>query len=267
MRFLVLTYDGLAEPITVPVIVVKGRFEGPVLGITAALHGNELNGIPLIFKLIREIELDALSGTVVAIPVMNAPGFLRHQRGYFDGADLNRLFPGKPNGNCGQVYCHQVMQKVIKYFNYHIDMHTASFGRVNSLYVRADMNNRTTHQMARLQDPQIIVHNTAPDGSLRSVAMKIGIPSITVEIGDPSRIHRRFVKSAFLGVENILYFLKMLDDDFELGEKQPTVCSRSFWMYSQHGGMLHVLPDVSFIFQRKISHLNFRLILGLRKIK
>jgi predicted deacylase len=204
---LVLAYDGLAEPITVPVIVVKGRFNGPVLGITAALHGNELNGIPLIHKLLRELELDALSGTVVAIPVMNGPGFLRHQRGYFDGVDLNRLFPGKPDGNCGQIYVYQCMQKIVRHFNYHIDMHTASFGRVNSLYVRADMNNRMTHQMARLQEPQIIVHNTAPDGSLRSAAMKLGIPSITVEIGDPSRIHRVciFASKVFKFKPNLLF--------------------------------------------------------------
>lgn len=195
---LVLAYDGLGEPVACPVIVVKGKYQGPVLGITAALHGNELNGIPLIHKLIREIEVDSLSGTLVAIPVLNAPGFLRHQRGFLDGQDLNRLFPGKPSGNSGQVYCYQVMQKIMKHLNYHIDMHTASFGRVNSLYVRADMNNRTTHQMARLQEPQIIVHNTAPDGSLRSAAMKIGIPSITVEIGDPSRIHRVIPFPSFL---------------------------------------------------------------------
>jgi predicted deacylase len=209
---LLLAYDGLSQPITIPVIVVKGKFEGPVLGITAALHGNELNGIPLIFKLVRELDLDGLSGSVVAIPVLNGPGFLRHQRGFSDGSDLNRLFPGKPNGNSGQFYCHQIMEKVIKFLDYHIDMHTASFGRVNSLYVRADMNNRVTHQMAFLQDPQIIVHNTAPDGSLRSAAMKIGIPSITVEIGDPSRIHR--VKLIFIRVYSIFYFRDLFELHF-----------------------------------------------------
>jgi len=195
---LMLVHDGMAGAISVPVIVVKGKFEGPVCGITAALHGNELNGIPLIHKLIRELSPENLTGTLVAIPVLNPPGFLRHQRGYFDGADLNRLFPGKPDGNCGQIYCHRIMEKVVKHFDYHIDLHTASFGRINSLYVRADMNNPTTHYMALLQNPQIIVHNTAPDGSLRDAAMKRGIPSITVEIGDPSSIHKVCDSNFFL---------------------------------------------------------------------
>ena len=168
----------------------QGAFEGPILGITSALHGNELNGIPLIFRLIRELDIGVLQGTVVAVPVVNGPGFLRHSRYFHDGQDLNRLFPGNPKGNCGQQYVYQFLEKIVKKFDYNVDLHTASFGRINSLYVRADMNNRVTNNMAMLQEAQIIVHNTAPDGSMRSAAMKLGIPSITVEIGDPSRIHR-----------------------------------------------------------------------------
>lgn len=242
---LFLVHDGLSGAISVPCIVAKGKYEGPVLGITSAIHGNELNGIPLIQRLMREMDLDSLRGTVMAFPVMNPPGFVRLQREYLDGQDLNRVFPGKANGDCAQIYCHKIMNKIVNKFDYHIDLHTASFGRINSYYVRADMNNKNTYQMAFLQDPQIIVHNTAPDGSLRDAAMKLGIPSITVEIGDPSRIHRRFVKSAFLGVENILNWLDMLDFDEETSEKPPTVCSRSFWLYAQHGGLLTVLPEIN----------------------
>ena len=99
-------------------------------------------------------------GTLVAVPVLNPPGYRRRQRGFSDGADLNRLFPGKPDGNCGQVFVHNVMHKLIRHFEDHIDLHTASFGRINLLYVRANMLNALTHTMAMLQHPQIIVHTT-----------------------------------------------------------------------------------------------------------
>jgi predicted deacylase len=169
---------------------VQGKYEGPVLGITAALHGNEINGIPLIHQLFRELDVRTLAGTVVAIPVLNTPGFLRHQRGFSDNKDLNTVFPGKPKGNCSQTYCFNLLEKVISKFNYLIDLHTAGYGRANSVAVFLDMNDRIAHQMALLQDPNTMIHSSGQDGSLRAAAMKLGISSITVEMGDPSSINR-----------------------------------------------------------------------------
>ena len=248
---LVLGVDGLGFPITCPVVVVRGRFGGPVLGITSALHGNELNGIPLLHKLIGQVDVAKLKGTIVAVPVLNGPGFLRHQRGFHDNQDLNRLFPGKPHGNCGQQYAHNILHKLVVLFDYHVDLHTASFGRVNSLYVRADMNNPITNMMARLQEAQIIVHNTAPDGSLRSAAMNANVPSVTLEIGDPSTFHREFIDDALIGMERLLSWLHMTpsgetqNGDNEIPDVGPTVCSRSFWIYAQHGGLLEIMHSVA----------------------
>jgi len=161
----------LGRRIEIPVIVAKGKMSGPVLGITSALHGNELNGIPLISRLFKSLNVEELRGTLVGIPVLNPPGYSRRQRYFHDGVDLNRVFPGRADGNCSQAYCHAILEKIIKCFDYHIDLHTASFGRVNSLYTRANMNNPVTHHMALLQNAQIIVHNTAPKGSMRNATM------------------------------------------------------------------------------------------------
>mmetsp|Transcript_15839 Transcript_15839/g.20300 ORF Transcript_15839/g.20300 Transcript_15839/m.20300 type:complete len:411 (-) Transcript_15839:511-1743(-) len=248
--FIAMQQDEMSRSIDVPVIVAKGKVDGPVLGITSALHGNELNGITLIAKLFREIDVETLRGTVIGIPVLNPPGFARHQRAFHDGVDLNRCFPGKKNGNCSQVYCSVILEKLVTKFDYHVDLHTASFGRINSLYVRADMNNSITHHMALLQKAQIIVHNTAPDGSLRSAAMSHDIPCITVEIGNPLKIQHDFVEDALKGVASTLDWLDMLpihtedrdDPDTEPLDRNTTVCSRSYWIFSQHGGMLTVGP-------------------------
>ncbi|KAJ2568649.1 hypothetical protein GGH95_004338, partial [Coemansia sp. RSA 1836] len=125
-----LAEDGMGLPIRVPVIIAKGAVEGPVVGITAALHGNELNGIPLIHRLFDEVSPAKLHGTLVAVPVANSPGFLLSQRGYTDGTDLNRVMPGKPNGSSPQVYAYNLMHRIIRHFEYLLDMHTASRGRV-----------------------------------------------------------------------------------------------------------------------------------------
>ncbi|KAJ2252774.1 hypothetical protein GGI13_003083 [Coemansia sp. RSA 455] len=240
-----LAEDGMGLPIRVPVIIAKGSIEGPVVGITAALHGNELNGIPLIHRLFDEVQPSKLHGTLVAVPVANSPGFLLSQRGYTDGTDLNRVMPGKPNGSSPQVYAYNLMHRIIRHFDYLLDMHTASRGRVNSLYVRANLLDSRTARMARLQNPQIIVHNTSPDGSLRGAAMQRGIPAITVEIGDPSRFQKRFVRNALIGVTNILSQLRMIPDEANASEFEPVVCTRSFWIFAKSGGILTVHPDVN----------------------
>ncbi|KAG0062350.1 hypothetical protein BGZ90_003123 [Linnemannia elongata] len=245
--WVVLAEDAMSTPIRVPVIVAKGVRPGPVVGLTAALHGNELNGIPLTHRLVlQEIQCQALHGIVVAVPVANVPGYLAQQRGFTDGTDLNRLMPGKKNGTTSQVYSYNLMTRLVKHFTHLIDLHTASKGRVNSLYVRANMQNSTTRHMARLQNPQIIVHNTSPDGSLRGAAMQqYNIPAITVEIGDPARFQKRFVKSAILGVTNILSHLKMVEDEHEVQDYDPVVCAKSYWIFTKGGGILNVLPDVN----------------------
>ncbi|KAG0244144.1 hypothetical protein B0O80DRAFT_137665 [Mortierella sp. GBAus27b] len=245
--WVVLAEDAMSTPIKVPVIVAKGARPGPVVGLTAALHGNELNGIPLTHRLVlHDIKCQSLHGIVVAVPVANVPGYLAGQRGFSDGTDLNRLMPGKKNGSTSQVYSYNLMTRIIRHFTHLIDLHTASKGRVNSLYVRANMQNATTRHMARLQNPQIIVHNTSPDGSLRGAAMQeYKIPAITVEIGDPARFQKRFFKSALLGVTNILSHLKMIEDEHEVQDYDPVVCARSYWIFTKGGGILNVLPDVN----------------------
>ncbi|CAJ0645855.1 7968_t:CDS:2 [Entrophospora sp. SA101] len=246
MLWVVLAEDGLSLPIKVPVMVAKGVKDGPVVGLTAALHGNELNGIPLIHRLMsQDLNCNNLHGVVVSVPVANVPGYLAGQRTFSDGQDLNRVMPGKPNGSTSQVYAYNLIDRIVSKFTHLIDLHTASKGRANSLYVRANMNDPRTRRMAKLQNPQIIVHNTSPDGSLRGAAMERGIPAITVEIGDPSKFQKRFVKTALQGVTNILSNLKMVPDENQSPEYDPVVCARSYWIFAKRGGILNVIPDVN----------------------
>lgn len=117
-------------------------------------------------RVASEIDVRKLSGTVVAVPCVNVSGYLKFTREFADGKDLNRLFPGREDGFASQVYCHQLMTKIISQFNYLIDLHTASFGRVNSYYVRSDVNDPTSAMLAQLQQPQVILHNSGQDGGL-----------------------------------------------------------------------------------------------------
>lgn len=239
-----LTHDALAQPVAAPVIVARGRHDGPVLGITAALHGNELNGIPVVHRLMETLDLRSLRGTVVGVVVANVPGFLRNQRRFPDGTDLNHIMPGRPDGNDPEVYAHRLMERIVRHVDTLIDLHTASFGRVNSLYIRADLTHATTARMAYLLRPQIILHNPPSDGTLRGQAMAQGIPAITVEIGDPHVFQPRHIRPTLAGLRRVLVELGMTPHRAVRAGEAPIVCASSQWLYTDHGGLLRVLPDL-----------------------
>ena len=239
-----IAHDALSRPMQLPVFVARGAKPGPVFGLTAALHGNELNGIPVIQRLFNRLDPKTLRGTVVGVIVVNIPGYLTHSR-YFGTWDLNHMFPGSPTGNAASVYVNRLLERVVSKFDAMIDLHTASDGRVNSLYVRSDMTRAESARMAYLQRPQIIVHNPPSDRTLRGAAAELGIPAITLEIGNPGRFHTDYIKRALTGVRSVLAEHKMIRKrPVQLGPP-PVLCDRSSWMYTDRGGLLEVFPRVT----------------------
>lgn len=239
-----IAHDGLSRPIQLPVMVARGAKPGPVLGLTAALHGNELNGIPVIQHLFNRLDPQVLRGTVVGVIVVNVPGYLNHER-YFGNWDLNHMFPGRPDGNAASVYVNRLVERIVRKFDLMVDLHTASFGRVNSLYVRADMTQVESARLAYLQRPQIIVHNPPSDRTLRGAAGELGIPAITVEIGNPGRFHRDYIKRSLTGLRAVLAHHKMIRQRPVSPGAPPVLCERSGWIYTDRGGLLEVFPNVT----------------------
>ncbi|MGE0785727.1 MAG: succinylglutamate desuccinylase/aspartoacylase family protein [Sandaracinaceae bacterium] len=243
--WLELVHDGFGAPLAVPVIVIRGERPGPVFGITAGVHGNELNGVPVIHRLVQRINAEKLRGTIIAAAPINVPGFHRHQRRFPDQRDLNSTFPGRANGNLASVYANRVIDRLVKQFNFLVDLHTASFGRQNSLYVRADLHHETTAEMAHLARPEIILHNPPSDSTLRGAAAELGIPAITIEIGDPQVFQPAYIKPTLTGIRSMLSFAEMLPKRAVAPGRPAVLCSSSRWLYTDHGGLLEVFPAVA----------------------
>ncbi len=248
--WLQIVRDGMGVPIRIPVIVARGRKDGKVLGLTAAVHGNELNGIPVIQKLFTQINIEELEGAIVGVPIVNAPALVRKKRRFIDGTDLNHIMPGKPNGTVSQVYAWRIVNRLIKEFDYLIDLHTASNGRVNSYYIRADMDNEVVRQMALLQNAQIIVHNPPSDGTLRGTAMEMNIPSITLEVGNPNTFQKGLIRDGLTGIHNVLDYLELIKGEVEESEEETVICKSSFWIYADTGGIMTVHPKVTDIIKK-----------------
>lgn len=254
--YLEIGKDFQSRDMSVPVIIAKGNESGPVLGLTAAIHGNELNGIAVIHKIFENLDPTELKGILIAFVGLNLPGIDRHQREYLDGVDLNRIFPGKADGNRSEQIVYQIAHKVLPLLEYQIDLHTASFGRVNTLYSRGDMADSSLAPLLKLLEPDIIVSNKgkASSGSasgltMRAYALSLGIKSVTVEYGNPQVYQEDMIERGAKGIQNIMAYLGMTEDTVTIPEIE-NVCSKSYWVYTQEGGFLEVLVDLNQKFEK-----------------
>jgi predicted deacylase len=235
--------DALANLLHVPFAVVRGLHPGPVVGIAAAVHGDELNGIKIIHNVLERADPQTMHGSLLCAPVVNVPAFQAGQRRFpEDDRDLNHGFPGKADGTPSQQYARAFLRTFLEPLDYLVDIHTASEGRVNSLYVRADLHQPRAREMALLMQPQIILHGRSGDGTLRNAARVRGISAITVEAGNPSVFQGRIVHDGEWGVFSILNELGIVrsEEEFPI-EREPVICKSSKWLRTRAGGLLEPL--------------------------
>ena len=244
--------DGPAgNPRSIPVYVLHGTKPGPVLGLVAGIHGDELNGVSVVHHLIHgddhianteddAIDREQLSGTLICVPVVNIEGMLLEQRGAPDNRDINRLFPGKRNGNQSQRIAHALFEGVASRSDYLIDLHSAPHSRTNLPHVRADFDRKDCLDLARAFGTQIILHSNGPKGSLRREASAQGTPTILLEAGTAHRFEMDAVHSGIEGVLNVMAHLGMIERKLRLPAFRLLV-RRSKWARAEAGGLLYSL--------------------------
>lgn len=237
--------NGIGEPIRIPMLVARGNHDGPVLGLNAALHGNELNGIQVIQKLFNQLVYeDNLKGTVIGILVANVPGVLQGQRRFNDGFDLNRQAPGSENGIASSVYVNRLIDRVISKFDYFLDLHTTGDGKSNCWHIRADITDPETRKLALMQNPEAILHSTPDEQTLRGYASSLGIKSLTLELKDPQLFQPEVVKDATVGIWNLMSSIGMIAKPLSCSIENTWLCHKSKWLRSNAGGILTVFPDI-----------------------
>lgn len=235
--YLPLFENALGSAMNVPFIVARGERPGPVLGITAAVHGNELNGIKIIQNLLGDLPPERLSGAILCAPIVNVPGYYSGQREFSDGLDLNHQFPGKAEGKPSQQYARLFVHTFLPACDYLIDIHTASEGRVNTMYVRSDLHCTMCREMAWSFNPEIVLHVHGGDGTLRNAASQRKIPAITIEAGNPNVLQGRMVFEGEVGIRNVLSLLGMIDAAPAL-TRETVLCRSSRWLRTTGGGLL-----------------------------
>ncbi len=240
---LVISESYSSRTVSVPIHVRRGLAKGPTVFVTAALHGDELNGAGAIHSLLTDPSWRLQSGTLLMVPVLNVLGFERHSRYLPDRRDLNRCFPGSESGSMATRMAHVIFESLIKRCDYGIDLHTAAVRRTNYPNVRADMDQPQCAWLAESFGAGIILHGKGPQGSLRREATRAGCPTIVVEGGEVWKFEPSVLECMTRGVFNVLQRLGMLAGE-PLGQDSQCVIRKTKWIRAERGGFLsmHVAP-------------------------
>jgi len=232
-----------AVPVTVPLTVVNGASPGPRLFVTAAIHGNEINGIEIVRRIRAEVDPQLLRGTLLLVAIANPIAFMNLSRDLPDGRDLNRFFPGRDLGSMASHIAAALFDKVIRRADYGIDLHTAAAGRTNLPHVRADMKFPQVRRLAAAFGCEVVFDMTGEKGMLRNAATRLGIPTIVYEAGEPLKFQLGPIEQGVTGVKNVMSELGMYDFPRVSPAFQVNVDDHK-WIRAEKGGimMLQIKP-------------------------
>jgi len=232
---------GLTTP--TPVMVIRGKKPGKTMCMTAAVHGDELNGIEIVRRVMYDIEPENLTGNIIGIPIVNLQGFQRGSRYLPDRRDLNRFFPGEADGSLASRIAHSLFNEVIVLCDFLIDMHTGSLRRTNMPQLRADMRNEDVAELTEGFGKIAVIHSIGSPGMLRFAAVASGIPATTLEVGESLRIQEDQIEKGVSSVNRLLQREGMYSRLFSWGDPEP-VYYKSSWIRAERGGILFSKREV-----------------------
>lgn len=224
---------------SIPLVVIHGTRRGPRLFVCAAIHGDEINGVEIIRRLLRMTVLRHLRGTLIAVPVVNVFGFPILSRYLPDRRDLNRSFPGSQRGSLAARLAHAFMSAVVEGSTHGIDLHTGALHRSNLSHIRACLDDPESAKLARAFGVPVIINANLRDGSLRQAALERGIPMLLYEAGQALRFDELSVRGGVRGILAVMRALGMIRGGRRsLAPPEPTLARSSSWVRAPTGGLL-----------------------------
>ena len=235
------SYSGMT--VRIPIHIRRAAEPGPVVFVTAALHGDEINGTGAIRQLIQDESFRLVRGSVILVPVLNILSFDRHSRYLPDRRDLNRCFPGTLRGSLASRMARTIFDEIVARADYGIDLHTAAVRRTNYPTVRGDLSNPDVRTLAESFGGEIMLNARGPLKALRREACAAGCPTIIMEGGEVWKVESTIVAAAVRGVKNVLCHLGMLAGEADRPDYQ-VIIEKTKWVRADRGGFLrfHVKP-------------------------
>jgi predicted deacylase len=239
--------------LSIPIHVIHGRKDGPVLFVSAAVHGDEILGVEVIRRLLASKQLSRLRGTLVAAPVVNIFGFLNQSRYLPDRRDLNRCFPGSEGGSIAARLANLFVTQIISRCTHGVDLHTAAINRENLPQIRAETSDPEVEAMAKAFGLPVIINSDLIEGSLRQAAAEEGVKMIVYEAGEALRFDETAIRAGVNGVMRVMRHLGMLQPSRISTPKKlktPTVSSKSRWIRAPQSGIHRSIMRLGAVVQK-----------------
>jgi predicted deacylase len=224
--------------LSMPVKVINGKKAGPVLFVSAAIHGDELNGVEIVRRLLRQKELRTMRGTLIAAPIVNVHGFLDRSRYLPDRRDLNRSFPGSAKGSIASRTANTFVREIVSKAEYGIDLHTGALNRTNLPQIRANLDDDRNLELARVFGTPVIINSTLRDGSLRQHAAESGFPLLVYEAGEALRHDEVCILAGLRGVKRVMRHLGMLPKTKPTRAITPVIADSTSWVRAPASGIV-----------------------------
>ncbi len=233
---------------SIPVEIIRGKEDGPILFLSAAIHGDEINGIESIKRMLSKRKaFSKLKGTLIAVPIVNIFGFNRNIRYLPDRRDLNRCFPGSANGSLGGQIAKIFMDEIVNKCTHGIDLHTAAINRTNLPQIRACLDDSETKRLALNFGVPVVLNSDLRDGSLRQAALEKGIPMLLFEGGQALRYEEKIIKSTIKGILSVMQSIGMIEGEIitlKQRKKEVFIAHSSHWIRAPHSGSLSIRKKI-----------------------
>ncbi|MFN2309458.1 MAG: succinylglutamate desuccinylase/aspartoacylase family protein [Gammaproteobacteria bacterium] len=232
-------------PVTIPVHVIHSRHPGPRLFLSGALHGDEINGVEIIRRVLKLAALKRLRGSLIAAPIVNVHGFINHSRYLPDRRDLNRSFPGSDSGSLTARVANLFLKEIVAKCTHGIDLHTAAIHRENLPQVRGNLDNPEIARMARSFGAPVILDGALVEGTLRKLASDQGVHTLLYEAGEALRFNELCIRGGVRGIVAVMRELGMLPAGKRAAHAtEAMVASSSTWVRAPQSGILHATVDL-----------------------
>ncbi|WP_090223549.1 succinylglutamate desuccinylase/aspartoacylase family protein [Lutibacter maritimus] len=227
--------------IQVPVIISRGKEEGPCILLIGGIHGDETNGIEIVRQIVASDYHKPNKGTVICIPLLNIFGFLNQTREFPDGRDLNRMFPGSNTGSLASRFAYELMKKIIPKVDYCIDYHTGGAQRFNYSQIRINGTDEESLKLAKIFDAPYIVFSKSKEKTFRNTMVGLGKKVLLFEGGKSLNLDRNVTKTGVQGALNVMHYLGFRDFSTKISkpnkENPPVIIKTSKWIRAKHSGM------------------------------
>ncbi len=230
--------------LSLPVTVLRGRKPGPTIWLSAALHGDEINGTEIIRRVVLQLDPKSLSGAVIAVPIVNVYGFIERSRYLPDRRDLNRSFPGSASGSLASRLANLFLKEVVSHCSHGIDFHTGARHRTNLAHLRADLADEEARRLVEAFGAPLIFNAKRIVGSLRAEAHRREIPILVFEAGEPLRFDERSIEMGVHGTLRVMAALGMVPETIAPPPPPTVEATRAVWLRATRSGILHLATSM-----------------------